>query len=96
MPLVLMDVTYRVNRDLYPRLNAYPNLYVETSGLQQHCGIQDMCEQLGSDRLLFGSRLPFFCPGAAMHAIQCADIPDAAKVGIAGANLRHLLNAVRL
>jgi predicted TIM-barrel fold metal-dependent hydrolase len=94
--LVLVDVNYRANRDLYPRLNAYETLYVETSGLEQHCGIQDVCERFGPERLLFGSRLPLMCPGAARHAVECAGIPEESKRRIAGANLRHLLDEVLL
>jgi hypothetical protein len=92
--LVLVDVSYRVNRDLYPRLKAYDHLYIETSGLEQHCGIQDVCERFGSGRLLFGSRLPLMCPGAARHAIDCAGIPEADKAAIAGGNLRRLFAEV--
>ena len=92
--LVLVDVSYRVNRDLYPRLKAYDRLYVETSGLEQHCGIQDVCERFGSGRLLFGSRLPLMCPGAARHAIDCAGISEVDKACIAGDNLRRLLAEV--
>lgn len=90
--LVLADVSYRINRDLYPRLRAYNDLYVETSGLEQHCGIQDLCERFGSERILFGSRLPLMCAGAAKHAIEHAEISSEAKHAIAGENLRSLLN----
>ncbi len=89
--LVLFDVTYRISRDLYPRLEAYPDLHLETSGLQQHCGIQDICERFGASRLLFGSRLPYLCPGAARHAVENAGISEAEKALIAGGNLRRLL-----
>ena len=92
--LVLTDVTYRVNRELYPRLIAYPELFVETSGLEQHCGIQDLCERFGPERMLFGSRMPWLCAGAAKHAIETAGISDEAKRLIAGDNLRRLLGEV--
>ena len=68
LPLVLTDASYRINRDLYPRLKACEDLYVETSGLEQHCELQDMCERFGAGRLLFGSRMPYLCAGAARHA----------------------------
>lgn len=94
--LVLVDVMYRINRDLYPRLRAYEGLYVETSGFQQHCGIQDVCERFGPGRLLFGSRLPLLCGGAAKHAVEHAGISEEAKQPVAGGNLRRLFGAVRL
>ena len=50
-----------------------------------------ICERFGPERLLFGSRLPLLCPGAARHAIERAGISEQAKELIAGGNLRRLL-----
>lgn len=94
--IVLTDVSYRINRDLYPRLRAYAHLYVETSGFQQHCGIEDVCDRFGPERLLFGSRLPLLCAGPAKHAVEHAAISDDVRAAIAGGNLRRLLGAVQL
>ncbi len=94
--LILTNISYRVNRDLYPRLKAYDDLFVETSGLQQHRGLEDVCSRFGSERFLFGSRLPLLCAGAAIHTVEHAAISEAAKTAIAGRNLRRLLAEVRL
>jgi predicted TIM-barrel fold metal-dependent hydrolase len=94
LPVVLIDVTYRINRDLYPRLAAYPGLGVEISYLQQHRGIEDICERFGPERLFFGTKIPLLCPGSARHMVETAPIPDEAKAAIAGGNLRGLLAAV--
>lgn len=94
LPLVLIDVTYRINRDLYPRLKAYPNLYVEISYLQQHRAIEDVCDRFGPGRLLFGSKIPVLCPASPKHMVETAPISDEAKAAIAGGNLRRLLASV--
>lgn len=94
--IVLVDIAYRSNRNLYPRMAAYGDLYVETSGLQQHGGFADIHERFGAGRLLFGSRIPFLCPGAARHALENAAIPEEAKTAIAGDNMRRLLAQVEL
>jgi len=94
--LVLTDVSYRINRDLYPRLKAYSHLYVETSGFQQQCGIEDVCGRFGAGRLVFGSRLPTLCAGAAMHAVEHAAIDEDAKAAVGGDNLRSMIAEVRL
>lgn len=94
LPVVLLDVTYRINRDLYPRLKACPTLAVEISYLQQHWGVEDICERFGPERLLFGSKIPVLCPGSARHMVEKAGIPEAAKAAVAGDNLRALLDAV--
>lgn len=91
LPVVLVDVTYRINRDLYPRLKAYPNLYVEISYMQQHRAVEDVCERFGPERLLFGSKIPVLCPSSPRHMIETAPIPEEAKAAIAGGNLRRLL-----
>jgi predicted TIM-barrel fold metal-dependent hydrolase len=96
LPVVLVDITYRINRELYPLLKTYPQLSVEISYLQQHRGIEDICERFGSERLLFGSKIPYLCPGSARHMVEKAAIPTDAKAAIAGRNLRNLLAAVRL
>ena len=95
MPIVLLDVTYRINRDLYPRLNAYPNLHVEISYLQQHRGIEDVCERFGPSRLLFGSKIPYLCPGSARHMVEKANVSAETKAAVAGDTLRSLMNGVR-
>lgn len=92
---VLLEFGYRVNRELYPRLKAYKNLYLETSGLEQHCGILEITEQFGAERMLFGSRLPYFCAGAAIHAIEKSGISREEQRLIAGDNLRRLLQDVQ-
>jgi predicted TIM-barrel fold metal-dependent hydrolase len=89
--LVLVDISYRIGRDLYPRLKAYPNLFIETSGVEQHCGVQEICELFGPERLLYGSRMPYFCAGASRHLIDKAGISEDAKQMILGDNLRSLL-----
>jgi hypothetical protein len=96
LPVVLLDITYRINREVYPRLKAYPSLAIEISYLQQHRGIEDFCDRFGPRRLVFGSKIPVLCPGSARHMVEKAPIDDDSKAWIAGGNLRALLDAVRL
>jgi len=96
LPVVLIDVGHTMARELYPTLAACPNVYVETSTYMVHRGIEDLCAKFGPQRLLFGSRYPYYNPGAAVAALQYARIPDQAKTLIASGNANVLLGEVKL
>jgi len=91
--LVLVDVSYRVDRGSLPALKAYdrPTSKRPARAALRHPG--DV-RAVRSGRLLFGSRLPLMCPGAARHAIDCAGISEEDKACIAGDNLRRLFAEV--
>ncbi|MGQ9632260.1 MAG: amidohydrolase family protein [bacterium] len=95
LPIVITNISYRVDRDLYPLLEKYDNLRIEISGYQVHCGIEEICRRFGPEKLLFGSRLPIFEPGSAVMLLTYADVDSGAKRLIAGDNLRRLLRGVR-
>jgi len=91
LPLVLTGLTYRADRYLYPLWDAHANLYVETSGYQGHHAVEAVVSRFGPERLLFGTNMPRYSPGAAIAAITYADISPEAKSAIAGDNLFRLL-----
>jgi hypothetical protein len=94
LPLVLSNVGYRCDRFLYPLWEQFPNLYVELSNYCGHGGIEALTERFGSERFLFGTRLPYFTPGSAIGMLSYADIGPADRRLIAGGNLRNLLKRV--
>jgi hypothetical protein len=93
LPLVLTGVTYRLDRYLYPLWARHQNLYVEISGYQGYQAIEAVVKRFGPERLLFGTNMPVFSPGAAIAAVTYAVISDEAKSLVAGGNLRRLLEA---
>ncbi len=82
-------------RYLRPLLDAYPNLYVDTSYFITDGGIEEFCERYGPGRLLFGSGYPDNCRGGAVLHLLHADISEEAKKAIASDNLERLLNEAR-
>lgn len=94
LPLVLTNVGYRVNRLLYPLLEKFQNLYVELSSYCGHRAIEAIVERFGAQKLLFGTRLPYFTPGAAVGMLRYAEISDSDRKRIGGDNLRKLLGRV--
>jgi hypothetical protein len=93
LPLVLTGVSYRLDRYLYPLWETHANLYVELSGYQGLLAVEAVVRRFGPERLLFGTNLPTYTPGAAVTMLQYADIPEADKQLIAAGNLRRLLEA---
>lgn len=91
LPLVVTGVTYRVDRYLYPLLARFPNLHIDLSGYQGLHAIEHLVARFGAERLLFGSHLPLFEPGATITHLCYAAIDDDAKALIAHGNLERLL-----
>ena len=71
------------------RAKKLPNLYLETS-LGTYLALADAVEQLGSDRLIFGSEFPLGHPAAELANVRL--LPTEAQAAIQGENLRRLLN----
>jgi hypothetical protein len=94
LPLVLTNVGYRVNRYLYPLWEKHANLHVELSSYCGHRAIEEVVGRFGAERLVFGTKLPYFTPASAIGMLSYARIGAAEKKQIAGDNLRNLLDRV--
>ncbi len=89
--IVVIRPAYRMDRMLYPLMERYEHLCVETSNYVVSGGIEKICRHFGSRRLIFGTGLPYYEPGAAVSPITYAEISDEDKQAIAGENLDDLL-----
>lgn len=94
IPIILTEVNYGINRNLYPLLEKFNNLFIEISGYQVHRGIETICKRFGAKHLIFGSRMPFYTPGSTLMMLTHAKISEAEKSLIANGNLRRLLKEV--
>jgi predicted TIM-barrel fold metal-dependent hydrolase len=94
LPVVVLRLNFSATRIIVPLLWECPNLHVEISYYTTHRGIEFLVQEVGAERLLFGSGWPWGSPAPAMVAIRYAAIPDDAKRLIAGDNLRRLLAEV--
>lgn len=92
--LILVRPAYRSDRFIYPLMEKYEQLCVETSNYASSGGIEGVCRRFGSSRLIFGTAMPFYAPGAAVSPITYAEIDDSDKQAIAGGNLDRLLEWV--
>jgi len=89
--LCLLRTSYRGDRMMYPLLEAFDGLKIETATYAVPSGIEEVTRRFGAGRLLFGTGLPLTEAGPSIAQIAYADISDADKRLIAGDNLRSLL-----
>jgi len=92
---VLLNVYYRVDRYLYPLLDRFGNLHVESGSYGVHRGVEAVCERFGAERLVFGTDLPVHEVGGPIALVTYAAISDEEKQLIAAGNLERLLGEVK-
>lgn len=70
----------------------YPNVLVDTSGAQPQAGLVEYAvEQLGAERVVFGSDWPIRDFAVQRARIDGANLTDHQKIVILGENMAHLL-----
>jgi predicted TIM-barrel fold metal-dependent hydrolase len=89
--LIMIRIFYRVDRWMYPLLKKYPTLRCEYELYDVHRGIEALTQRFGAERLLFGTGLPEWDPGAVVSSLQYAEISQEEKERIAHKNLESLL-----
>lgn len=71
---------------------AHPNVYLETCSTYRTPGvIEQLVNEVGAERVLFGSDSPLMDPRSQIGKIITADIPDEAKILVLGGNATRLL-----
>ena len=92
IPFILQNTGYRMERYIIPFFNKYTNFYFDISRYQAHGGIEYLCRQFGSERILFGSGMPVFSPESIMMMIKNADLSIKEKRNISFKNISRLLH----
>lgn len=93
-PVVILGVNYWLLSEALAVLSERPNFRLDTSLFDSPDVYELFGREVGHERLLFGSSLPFTGPGAPALALERADIPKEAKEAIAYRNLEVLLDEV--
>lgn len=96
LPIILCNTGYRADRYIYPLMQTYQNLYVETSRYLSHLGIEALCKKAGADRVLFGTGMPLYTGAGAVFFINKLMLDDNEKTKIASGNLQRLIDGVNL
>lgn len=93
LPVVVTHTGYRADRYIYPLARRHPSLFVETSMYVGHRQLEEFARNFGAARLLFGTNLPYYTPGAAVAVLAYARLSDSERERVASGNLRALLEA---
>lgn len=91
LPLVLVGLTAGQIRSLLPILGRHPNLYLETSNWQLADGLAWLVGQIGRQRVLFGSGLPFAEASMPLCALARSSLSAEEQAALAGENACRLL-----
>lgn len=94
LPIVLCNIGYRCDRHLYPLMESCGNIHIETSRYIPNQGIEALVEEFGSDRILFGSAMPYYSGAGAVFHIRNLMLPEEDKKAIASENVKRLLSEV--
>ncbi len=73
---ILLRHGFRQSRYIIPLLKKLSNVYFETSAMVDTGLIEEIVNKYGSEKLLFGSGLPFFTPAGALSLVLYARIGD--------------------
>ncbi|NQU10177.1 amidohydrolase family protein [bacterium] len=87
---------HSLERYLRPMVEAFPQLYVDTSYYLVDGLLEEFCERYGPNRLLYGSGFPDNCSGASLLRLAGAALAPDQKQAIAAGNLQRLLREVDL
>ncbi len=90
--IILTNPSYYSQRKLYPLMKKFSHVYVETSTYLIYNGLEYLAQNFGSNRILFGTRMPFQDPGPAIARLSYASLNRKDKMMIASESLQRLIN----
>jgi predicted TIM-barrel fold metal-dependent hydrolase len=82
------------DRYFRPLMKAYSRFFMSTNRLETAGQLKGIVDAVGPERLLFGSGLPWNCPGGGIMMLVRAQIRGVAKEAIAHGNIERLLKEV--
>jgi predicted TIM-barrel fold metal-dependent hydrolase len=92
---ILSDLGYGFNKIIYPMLGRYGNFCIEISLYRTYLGIEEIVENYGAERVLFGSYMPLHDAGAAECRIIYSGLKEEDKEKIAHGNMERIISRVR-
>lgn len=90
--IVLCGTAWGGNRDLFPLLDKYSNLYFEISSNQANDILLTTKKYFGIERALFGTDYPNKVMGALKCLVEYSELPEEDKDKVAHKNAMDLLN----
>jgi uncharacterized protein len=84
------------NRLIFPLMEKYKNLYIETSNLLLVNQIEDLVKKFGSNRLIFGTNYPVLEVEFSVGRILLSDLKESEKRDICSANIKTILDDIEI
>ncbi len=79
-------------RDAWLTLSACPNVTIQTSGVYREDFIEEVIEQFGADRVIFGSSAPLMDTRLEILRVRKAHVADEVKQRILGESVRKVVS----
>ncbi|HEY3417732.1 MAG TPA: amidohydrolase family protein, partial [Armatimonadota bacterium] len=89
--VISLRTAYTLSRTVFALLAQFPTYHVEFSRFAVHNVVAEVTKRFGPERLVFGTGMPEWDPGAAMALVTYAQITPAQRAIVAGDGLRALL-----
>ncbi len=91
IPIIFSSVNYSTLSEILVLLGKHSNLYITNDMLNTPDGVELFCDQVGPERLLFGSNFPFTYLQGPLITIKKAQIPRTSKIKILKENAERIL-----
>jgi predicted TIM-barrel fold metal-dependent hydrolase len=91
LPLVICNSRYNFFNMMTMMMQRYRNLYLDASRFNIFNGYSVLKKTVGLDRILFGTALPKYSPGAPLNFLKNSGLQENEIAGVLGKNLESLL-----
>ena len=91
VPIILTEVGYFNMAETIAAMPRFSNLYAETNMLSTPGGVDVLTNEVGADRLLYGSGAPVLPIQRALNQILESNVSEQAKAQVLGGNAARLL-----
>ncbi|MFA5448959.1 MAG: hypothetical protein WC292_00765 [Clostridia bacterium] len=93
-PFILTNAGMMNDFEIFRLSELHNNFYLELSGFQGNMALEEYVSRFGSERLLFGSRAPFFSPVPMIGKIHYSKLKASDKENICYNNMQRLVDEV--
>ena len=91
LPIIASGVGYGNMGEAICAVRRCPNVFLEISTLDTMDGIRILTQEIGGDRIIFGTGMPLNAPTAERLMVQMADVSDETKADIFAGNFLRIL-----